>query len=151
MSNGSNKNYIGDNYLRPDGCGPSTCTHVTKDGSNTAWISLELDYTKGDFGISTIVFLADRNQNIDGFGNMRRFYGPNSDPFSLENTEIIQSGGTNYPSIIADLNNCGPVMGNDIRYIHWVSDEDFDIAEILCYNYRRLVQDEITEIFDYYP
>ena len=61
MSNGSNKNYIGDNYLRPDGCGPSTCTHVTKDGSNTAWISLELDYTKGDFGISTIVFLADRN------------------------------------------------------------------------------------------
>ena len=37
--------------------------------------------------------------------------------------------------MIADINDSGPA---NVRYIHWSTNEDFEIAEILCYERKRL-------------
>ena len=42
--------------------------------------------------------------------------------------------------MVADINNDGPEL---IQYIHWTSEVDFNVQEILCYEYRRLKDVEI--------
>ena len=76
---------------------------------------------------------------------MRRFIGNNIIPEHSDNSEIFQSGGTNYPTMIADVNSCG-----EVKYIHWISEVDFTVSEILCYGVARLTQSEITTSSDYF-
>ena len=73
---------------------------------------------------------------------MLRTYGDSSSySDTTNNSVIVQSGGTNYPSMIADLNDGGPVS---LRYIHWSGDGPFNVAEILCYEKKRVFPDQLS-------
>ena len=80
---------------------------------------------------------------------MIRRYGSSSDPYdTTTNTEIIQAGGTNYPFMIADINDGEPA---NVQYIHWLSDtsSEFYVSEILCYAEKRLYDSDFTTVKDY--
>ena len=54
---------------------------------------------------------------------------------------MIQSGGTNYPTMVADLDDgSGPIL---VKYIHLRADADFGLNEIFCYEYGRLTNDDL--------
>ena len=66
--------------------------------------------------VRTILFFAaeDDSFNDDGYAAMTRSYGTSADRTDTStNTVIAQSGGTNYPGMIADLDGAPSV-----RYIH---------------------------------
>ena len=97
--------------------------------------------------ISTIAFISDSSQNVDNFSAMIRTYGTSADRHDRETNKVItQSGGTNFPSMIADINEDGPAQ---IRYIHWQSDKEFTISEILCFEKRRLNQSQFSNVKSY--
>ena len=74
---------------------------------------------------------------------MLRTYGSSSTVTdTTNNSVIVQSGGTNYPSMIADLNDGGPA---DVRYIHWSGDGSFNVVEILCYAKKRVFFDQLKQ------
>ena len=78
---------------------------------------------------------------------MIRSYGTSADPFDTStNTIIQQSGGTNYPSMVADINSHGPAT---VRYIHWTSTVSFHVEEILCYKAKRLYSDQFEDSVNY--
>ena len=55
------------------------------------------------------MFLGDEDENIDGFGSMLRTYGTSSDRLDTATNKIVEgAGGTNYPMMIADINDGGP-------------------------------------------
>ena len=86
------------------------------ENSGIRWFTL-------DFGteipLSTIVFLGGKNDNTDGFAGQEKWYGPSVTYNDPTNTRIIQAGGTNFPTMIADLDDgSGP---KNVRYIHWVA------------------------------
>ena len=77
-----------------------------------------------------------------------RSYGDSGDPYdSASNTLITQAGGTNYPMMIADIDLPGPAS---LRYIHWIGTGDFKVAEILCWEKRRLYDTEIQESYNFF-
>ena len=57
------------------------------------------------------------------------------------NRLITQSGGTNYPFMIADINEGGPL---NVRYIHWRGTADFNVSEVLCYTKKRFYPDQFA-------
>ena len=88
------------------GTGGRECAVVESTGSTySTWITVNLGEAKD---ISTIVFLGKGAENIDGFASMKRMYGLSSDPYDIDNTEISQAGVTNFPFMIADIDNGGP-------------------------------------------
>ena len=121
--------------LDPDNdCNNSSpkCAKVKFDAAEgAAWARLELSGTGAN--LSTILFMIDKWYNTDGYLNFERWYGSNIVYNGVGNTEIIQSGGTNYPSMVADLNDGGgPIL---VKYIHLRADNDFGLNEIYCYEY----------------
>ena len=42
--------------------------------------------------------------------------------------------------MIADVNDGGPA---NIRYIHWKSDQDFKVVDVLCYEKKRLTAEDM--------
>ena len=95
----------------------------------------------GVLNLSTIVFVGDEDENTDGFGAMQRTVGLQTTWNDPSNLVITQAGGTNYPSMIADINDGGTVYA---RYIHWRADQDFKVAEILCYEKKRIDASDIV-------
>ena len=104
---------IDDSIPSNHNCG--NCADIQLD-EGEAWITL-------DFGtaveISTILFFVDSTQNIDGYGDMTRTYGLEADRTDITtNKLILQMECTNYPIMVADINELGPAQ---VRYIHWRS------------------------------
>ena len=101
-----------------------------------------------NINLSTIVFLGDWAENSNNFASMTRTYGTNpSRTDTATNKVITQSGGTNYPFMVADVNEGGPAS---IRYIHWRGTVTFKVSEVLCYEKKRLYPDQISTSKSYW-
>ena len=74
---------------------------------------------------------------------MTRTYGLSSDPVNTStNSVVTQADGTNFPSMVADVNAGGPAS---VRYIHIRGSQSFTFNEVFCYERRRLTKDEFLE------
>ena len=124
-------------------CGTS-CPTIQLD-AGIAWITLDLGYVTS---ISTIIFLTDAEENIDGFGSMIRTAGTVNDISDTVNNKLLtQVGGTNYPMMVADINENGAYS---VRYIHWTSSQAFKFTDILCYANKRLYDTDMTTVKNYF-
>ena len=91
--------------------------------------------------------MGDKNEEINGYANSVRSYGTSSDPYdTTTNTVITQSGGTNKPAMVADIDEPGPAL---LQYIHWTGTSDFKVAEILCWEKKRIHDTDIVESYDF--
>ena len=89
--------------------------------------------------------MIDPAQNTDGFGDMERWYGTNPVYNGVGNTKIVQAfGQTNYPSMIADLNDGTGTVA--VKYIFLRSTVAFTLNEIFCYELQRVLHDDIISI-----
>ena len=89
--------------------------------------------------------MIDPAQNTDGFGDMERWYGTNPVYNGVGNTKIVQAfGQTNYPSMIADLNDGTGTVA--VKYIFLRSTIAFTLNEIFCYELQRVLPDDIISI-----
>ena len=79
----------------------------------------------------------------DGNGSiLSRTYGTSPDPHDTTTNKVItQAGGTNYPSMVADIEDNGPAT---VRYIHLTAGEDVRIYEIMCWENKRIYPSEIV-------
>ena len=121
----------------------SNCASIAVDGGGVA--SVTLMFPGAGVSLHTIVFMINNNDNSDGNLNMERWYG--SDPVwnGPGNTQITQSGGTNFPSMIADIDDGAPVPGPaSMKYIHLRATGSFGLNEIWCYERKRLVGPDAT-------
>ena len=87
------------------------------------------------------MFIGDRDENEAGNWNFTRTYGTSSNYRDTGTNKVVtQSGGANYPSMIADINDGGPAS---VQYIHWKSDQDFKVVDIQCYERKRLTKEDM--------
>ena len=99
--------------------------------------------------LSTIMFMVDSSENTNNNKQMERWYGTSAIYNGGTNTQIVQSSGTNYPSMIADINDgTGP---KKVKYIHLRADSAFNLNEIFCYELARLSNDDFTPSKSYVP
>ena len=138
-SDGSSGNAAVDGKLYLD-CYPSDkCTHI--QGDTDLGISATFTVDLGEpMQISTILFLLKDIHNTDDT-QVTHYYGTDPDPWSPTNIEIKQADYGKTPSMIADLNYNGPAT---LQFIHVVGFTDFSVAEIACYEKRRLYPSEIA-------
>ena len=123
-------------------CSWNQCVIVYNFNGYT-WITIDLGAVKH---ISTILFMGDKYEESNG-GHVRS-YGTSSDPYdTTTNTVITQSGGTNKPAMVADIDEPGPAS---LRYIHWTkTGSSFKVSEILCWEKKRIYDTDIVESYDF--
>ena len=114
------------------------CTVVNYDsGDGEAWMMIDLGSAQT---VRTILFFADEEgiYNNEGHASLTRSYGTSADRTDTStNTVIAQSGGTNYPGMIADLDGAPQV-----RYIHIRGTSVFRMLEVMCYELSRVTKEE---------
>ena len=113
--------------------------------SGVAWFMIDLG---SEMDISTIVFQSTWVDTTDYGSTMVRKFGPSSDFDDPSNTEIVQAGGTNYNTMIADIGSNG--CPAKVRYIHWQATTSFMAGAVHCYEKKRLFDTDMANPSSYW-
>ena len=92
---------IVDGYIKDFPC--TDCATIAVESTH-AWVTLDLGTTRS---LSTIVFHGDWADSTDYGTAMERYYGTQASYNHHSNAQVVQDGGTNYATMIADIYDGG--------------------------------------------